>query len=65
MELFVEGGVQTWAHPETVSLGRLPMRATLTPYPDAEQALRRGPSPWTRSLNGAWRFALAPSPEAA
>jgi beta-galactosidase len=64
MELFEQGGVKTWMHPETVSLGRLPMRATLTPYPDAAQALRRGPSPWTRSLNGAWRFTLAAAPEA-
>ena len=63
MELFEAGGVKTWRHPETVSLGRLPMRATLAPYPDAAQALARGPSPWVRSLNGVWRFALAGSPE--
>jgi beta-galactosidase len=65
MELFEAGGVKTWRHPETVSLGRLPMRATLAPYPDAAQALARGPSPWVRSLNGVWRFALAASPEQA
>ncbi len=63
MDLLVQGATKTWMHPETVSLGRLPMRATLTPYPDAAQALQRGDSPWTRSLNGAWRFSLARSPE--
>jgi beta-galactosidase len=65
MELFVQGATKTWMHAQTVSLGRLPMRATLVPYPNAAEALRRGASPWTRSLNGAWRFSLAPSPGAA
>ena len=65
MELFLQGRTKTWMHPETVSLGRLPMRATLTPYPDAAQALARGASPWTRSLNGDWRFTLAAALEAA
>jgi beta-galactosidase len=64
MQLFLQGATKTWMHPETASLGRLPMRATLTPYPGAGEALRCGPSPWTRSLNGDWRFSLAPSPEA-
>jgi beta-galactosidase len=64
MELLIQGGVKTWEHPETVSLGRLPMRATLVPYPNAAQALARGASPWERSLNGTWRFILAASPEA-
>jgi beta-galactosidase len=63
MQLLLQGATKTWMHPETVSLGRLPMRATLVPYPDPEQALRRGPSPWMRSLNGVWRFSLAASPE--
>ena len=63
-EMFVVGGVPTWMHPQTVSMGRLPMRATLTPYPDEAQALARGPSPWVRSLSGTWRFTLAESPEA-
>jgi beta-galactosidase len=65
MGLFVVGGVKTWRHPQTVSLGRLPMRATLVPYPGPAQALARGASPWVRSLNGVWRFALAGSPEQA
>jgi hypothetical protein len=62
VDLITQGGVATWTHPQTVSLGRLPMRATLVPYPDADQALARGASPWVRSLSGDWRFRLAPSP---
>ena len=52
-------------HPETVSLGRLPARATLQPYADLASALGRGPSPFVRSLNGDWRFRLVDRPEAA
>ena len=64
-DLFVHGATRSWEHPETVQLGRLPARATLTPYPDVESARARGPSPWVKSLNGDWRFTLAPRPEAA
>ncbi|HEX7759135.1 MAG TPA: glycoside hydrolase family 2 TIM barrel-domain containing protein [Caulobacteraceae bacterium] len=64
MDLLHQGATRTWVHPETVSAGRLPMRATLTPYPDAARALARGDSPWVRSLNGDWRFALVERPEA-
>lgn len=63
--MFLHGATRTWMSPETVSSGRLPARATLTPYPDAESALARGASPWTLSLNGDWRFTLADRPEAA
>jgi beta-galactosidase len=64
MDLLHVGGTRTWVHPETVSIGRLPARATLTPYPDGEQALARGVSPWERSLDGDWRFTLVERPEA-
>lgn len=64
MEMLVQGAVRTWTHPETVSLGRLPARATFTPYGDADSARARGPSPFVRSLNGDWKFALAERPEA-
>jgi len=64
MTLLMQGSTRTWVHPETVQLGRLPMRANLTPYPDAESALARGASPFGKSLNGDWRFSLAPRPEA-
>jgi beta-galactosidase len=64
-DLFIHGSTRSWEHPQTISLGRLPARATLTPYPDVESARARGPSPWVMSLNGDWRFTLAPRPEAA
>jgi beta-galactosidase len=64
MTLLMQGSTRTWVHPETVQLGRLPMRASLAPYPDAESALARGASPWIKSLNGDWRFSLVAQPEA-
>jgi beta-galactosidase len=64
MTLLMQGSTRTWVHPETVQLGRLPMRATLTPYPDAESALVRGASPYMLPLNGDWRFSLVGRPEA-
>jgi beta-galactosidase len=63
-DLFILGATRSWVHPETIQLGRLPARATLTPYPDIESAKARGTSPWVISLNGDWRFTLAPRPEA-
>ena len=64
MDLLIQGATRTWVHPETVSLGRLPARATLIPYADAASARARGPSPYVRSLNGDWRFTLVDRPEA-
>ena len=64
-DLFIHGSTRSWMHPETIQLGRLPARATLTPYPDVESVKARGASPWVLSLNGDWRFTLAPRPEAA
>ena len=63
-ELLFQGTTRTWVHPETVSVGRLPARASFTPYGDAQSALARGPSPFVRSLNGDWKFALVDRPEA-
>jgi len=56
-----------WEIPELVEINRLPMRPELTPYPSARAALARNPdrSPWRLSLDGPWRFALHPSPQAA
>ena len=50
--------------PECVGVGRLPARSPLLPYPDAASARRGGPAatPWHLSLDGTWRFELAPSP---
>jgi beta-galactosidase len=64
-ELLIHGATRTWVHPQTISVGRLPARATLYPFPDAASALRvdRDSSPLVRSLNGSWRFMLADCPE--
>ncbi|HLZ84667.1 MAG TPA: glycoside hydrolase family 2 TIM barrel-domain containing protein [Caulobacteraceae bacterium] len=67
MDLWSEGPNRSWMQPELAGVGRLPARATLHPYPDvatARQGDREG-SPWFLSLNGDWRFSLAPRPEAA
>ena len=65
--LFWQGATRTWVHPETISVGRLPARATLYPFPDFESALavRGEASPFVKSLNGDWLFHLADRPEAA
>ncbi|HVP28793.1 MAG TPA: glycoside hydrolase family 2 TIM barrel-domain containing protein [Myxococcota bacterium] len=58
---------RSWETPETTSLGRLPMRSPLIPFPDATAALAGAPeaSPWWRSLDGSWRFLRVESPESA
>ena len=53
--------------PELTGLHRLAARSLLWPFPDeasAEAGVRKA-SPWVLSLNGTWRFALAPRPQAA
>jgi beta-galactosidase len=55
-----------WETPELTGINRLPVRATLVPYP-TEAAARRGDctrSRWLASLDGGWRFRLFPRPEA-
>ncbi|TDD78968.1 DUF4981 domain-containing protein [Actinomadura rubrisoli] len=42
--------------------GQEPPHALLRPYGDAREALGRDTARWTRSLDGAWRFALADRP---
>jgi beta-galactosidase len=56
-----------WVQPEVTSLGRLPMRPPLVPYPDLDLARSHDPerSPWWKSLDGDWQFHLAERPEAA
>ena len=51
-----------WLTPELTGLRRLPMAGALTPFDDVASA-RRGESPWVRSLDGAWAFRLARSPD--
>jgi beta-galactosidase len=65
MNLWSDAPSPSWMQPELAGVGRLPARATLQPFPDAEAALRRDRdgSPWFLSLNGDWRFRLAARPE--
>lgn len=63
MELLNIGARPSWMAPELVQVNRLPMRATLTPFPDAESARENGSSSWVQSLNGEWDFHLAPRPQ--
>ena len=61
-----------WENPEIQSLNRLPMRSPLIPFASMEHAAREcalGPeactlskSPYHKSLDGIWRFALLESP---
>ncbi|MFA6504869.1 MAG: glycoside hydrolase family 2 TIM barrel-domain containing protein [Treponemataceae bacterium] len=75
-DLFHSG--KAWESPETTSKNRLPMRSPLYPFPTADAALRDAldgprsraqggglptPTPWVLSLDGRWRFNLAPNPE--
>lgn len=55
-----------WETPELTGTNRLPMRATLYPYPSESDALEKAPqrSRWVRSLNGDWQFRLYDKPEA-
>ena len=64
MELLNIGARPSWMAPELVQVNRLPMRATLKPFPDAQGALGNADSPWVQSLNGDWNFHLAPRPQA-
>ena len=73
MELIYIGSRASWMAPELVQVNRLPMRATLAPFPDAQSArdfvadaqpLASAPSPWLQSLNGDWDFHLADNPNA-
>jgi beta-galactosidase len=54
-----------WEDPALTAINRLPMRATLYPFPDAGTArtLDRAKSPWFKLLNGDWRFRIHKRPE--
>jgi len=66
MELLHLGSRPVWMAPEITHISRLPMRATLFPFPDAQSARENQPSssPYFQSLNGEWDFHLAPCPDA-
>ena len=64
-ELIHIGSLKSWMAPECVSINRVPMRATLYPFPSAVSArsVDRGKSPWFQLLNGQWQFKAADRPE--
>jgi beta-galactosidase len=59
------GGHKTWMMPQLPGFNKLPPRATLFPFPSAEEALtlEREASPWFLSLNGVWDFKIISRPE--
>lgn len=57
------GSLGRWLSPEVQSIGRRPMTAPLAPYDDVASARRGEPSPWVRSLDGAWSFTLCSHPD--
>ena len=48
--------------PGLTEINRLPARASLTPYPSAEDMTEAAPTPWRLSLDGEWRFQLVSKP---
>jgi beta-galactosidase len=59
------GSLKSWMAPECVSINRVPMRATIYPFPSAQSALSvdREKTPWFQLLNGQWQFKAADRPE--
>ncbi len=65
LPLLLISGAKTWEMPQLPSLNKLPARATLIPYPSAENALtlERDKSSWFMNLNGQWDFKIKSRPE--
>jgi beta-galactosidase len=59
------GSLKSWIAPECVSINRLPMRATIYPFPSAQiaRSLDREKTPWFLLLNGQWQFKAVDRPE--
>ena len=51
-----------WENPEMFAENRLPARATLMPYPSAEEAFARGESSLVKDISGEWRFHWVATP---
>jgi beta-galactosidase len=56
--------VSEWENPRIFSVNAEPMHATFLPYADEGTALRGDPaaSPFTKSLNGTWKYLWVPKP---
>lgn len=65
LPLLFLAGQPSWKMPQLTGLNRLPPRATLYPFPTAEDALHkpREESPWFLLLNGVWDFKIFGAPE--
>ena len=59
------GSLKSWMAPECLSINRVPMRATIYPFPSAQTArsVDRERTPWFQLLNGQWQFKAVDSPE--
>ena len=64
-ELIHIGSLKSWMAPECVSINRVPMRATIYPFPSAQTArsVDREKTPWFQLLNGQWQFKAVERPE--
>ena len=53
-----------WENQAIFDIGKEPPCSTMTPYPDVKSALKADPasSPYSRSLNGDWKFHFSPNP---
>ena len=67
MHGFDTGSPRSWESPECVAENRLQMHSVLIPFSNEAAALEGEgeTSPWFRSLNGRWKFALMDRPESA
>lgn len=65
LPLLYLGGEKTWEMPQLPALNTLPPRATLIPFPSANDArtLDRTQSPWFADLSGEWQFKLQAKPD--
>ena len=64
-ELIDIASLKSWMAPECISINRIPMRATLYPFPSAQTArsVNREKTPWFQLLNGQWQFKAVDRPE--
>ena len=51
-----------WENPEMFAENKLPARATLMPYPSADEAFARGESSLVMDISGEWRFHWSATP---
>lgn len=56
---------EPWMSPGDFNEGTVPYHASFNSYPTVSEALRGGESPWSKSLDGEWRFHWTQSPAGA